>query len=733
MTGLAALALLAVRSAGEAHWELSLLLLLLVFAIASDLTAATLATGRIKISGSFLSIVVAIVLLGGAPAALIGVSTILVGWFRSREATHRLVANVIVYAAFPLVSGALFEAALDVVGTAPGEAAYSVLVFGVFIVALGLDFLMVAGYLAYLRGASIAESVRETLVPLLPSELVAALLAVGVTYMYHHLGLATIPFFGIVLLTFQYLMSALLQSQQQAAALERQSMELRRSRETLRAFVNAAPIVLWAVDREGAFLLVEGEQQGALGLDSARARGASVFDLEAQVPQLVEATRRALDGELVNRIIEVDGLTFEAQLSPLELDRQQVAGVIGVATDISVRVEAERENEALAEALGQAQRLESVGQLAGGVAHDFNNLLAVILTYTSFVHHDLEPSSPIRDHVREIQEAADRAAELTSGLLQFSRNQPFTPTRLDLNETITETTRLLARTLGESIELRTALAPSLWPIAGDQTQLERILINLAVNARDAMPDGGRLSFTTENRTLTRREARRLGDLPAGDYVRVLVVDTGNGMTAEVSSRIFEPFFTTKEAGQGTGFGLASVYGMVGKANGHVGVTSKPGEGTSFEIHWPKATEGDRLEDARQRPRARLGDVPIDGNGETVLIAEDENAVRRGTARILSHYGYAVIAVPDGRSALDELAKLDRPVDLLLTDVVMPGMSGPELARRFRELQPSVRVVFMSGYSEEAGDQGRLRSDGKLLQKPFAPETLLARVHGAFAN
>jgi PAS domain S-box-containing protein len=718
------LALLVVQSVDAASWHPWLLTLLLACAIASDLTAATLSTERIKISGSFLSIVVASVLLGGVPAAVIGVATILVGWLRSREAAHRLLTNVLVYAWFPLVAGEAFHIAAGALDAAPGDSAYSMLVFGVFVVALGFDFLMVAGYLAYLGGPSIGESARQTVVPLLPSELSAAVLAVGVTYLYHAVGLATIPCFAVVLLTFQYLMSELLKSEERARALERQSVELQRSRESLSAFVNAAPIVLWAVDRTGSFLLVEGEHQESLGLRSARARGASLFELSEQAPQLVEATKLALEGELVNRIIEADGLTFEAQLSPLELDREQVVGAIGVALDVSLRVQTQRENEALAERLAQAQRLDSVGQLAGGIAHDFNNLLAVILTYTSFVQHELDSASPLKDHVREIRAAADRAAELTSGLLQFSRHQPFALTQVDLNQSIIETARMLARTLGESIDLRTRLDPALWRVAGDERQVQQVLINLAVNARDAMPNGGQLTFSTENRTLGPRDARRLGRLDRGRYVCLRVADKGVGMTAEVRSRIFEPFFTTKEPGRGTGLGLATTYGMVRKAGGHIAVSSLPGKGAAFEIHWPAAASGAREADTRIAQPDRS--LPR-GTGETVLIAEDEDAVRRGTAMILSEHGYDVIAFPDGERAFAEVVKRRPAIDLLLTDVVMPGMSGLELADRVLEFQPGICVLFMSGYGYDAKGAEVLRSGAPLLRKPFALDTLLTRV------
>ena len=721
VVALPSVVLAGIALAGEARWDIPLLALLLAFAVLSDLTAATVTRQRIKISGSFLSIVVAIVLLGGVPAALLGIVTILVGWFRWRENAHRLLANVIFYAAFPLLSGALFHIAGDLLGATPGESVFYLLVFAGFALALALDFLMVAGYLRYLGEASVGESARTMLVPLLPSHLAGALLAGGVAYLYHYLGLAAIPLIGIVLLTFQYLMSELLKSQQRAAALERQTEELRSSRQSLAAFVSAAPIVLWAIDREGSFLLVEGEQRELLGLGESRVSGASLFELEGQAPEIVDGARQALEGASADRIVEAGGLTFEARLSPLWMGGAQVVGVIGVAIDVSARVKAQRENEKLGDRLNQAQRLESVGHLAGGIAHDFNNLLGVILAYTSFVLDEIGETSPMREDVQEIYRAADQAADLTRDLLLFSRQQPSTRKPIDLNETVTRTTRLLRRTLGERVELRTALAPGLWTIMGDQGQTEQVLMNLAVNARDAMPDGGRLTFTTENCSLSQRDAASRGDLTSGDYVRLTVADTGTGMTDEVQSRIFDPFFTTKEAGHGTGLGLATVYGIVGKGGGHIAVSSELGEGTAFEVLWPAAAQAEHAEsngaEAASRP----------GSGETVLVAEDEEGLRRSTARILDSNGYRVIAVDGGQAALEELLRSVCPVDLLLTDVVMPDMSGPQLIERARTLRPTLRVLLMSGYGHDAMGSANAAAVAPTLKKPFGAATLLAQV------
>ena len=252
-------------------------------------------------------------------------------------------------------------------------------------------------------------------------------------------------------------------------------------------------------------------------------------------------------------------------------------------------------------------------------------------------------------------------------------------------------------------------------------------MNLAVNARDAMPDGGTLTFTTENCALDEREATRLGDLAAGDYVRFSVADTGTGMTAEVQSRIFDPFFTTKDAGHGTGLGLATVHGIVGKADGHIGVSSKLGEGTVFEIRWPAVPEGESPQSDGAQP------VSLAGNGETVLIAEDEAGVRKSTGRMLSRNGYRVIVASGGRAALDALRSSTRRVDLLLSDAVMPDMSGPQLVEGARALQPALRVLLMSGYGHDVMGPQTAIGDAPLLKKPFAASTLLASVREALTS
>jgi two-component system cell cycle sensor histidine kinase/response regulator CckA len=374
------------------------------------------------------------------------------------------------------------------------------------------------------------------------------------------------------------------------------------------------------------------------------------------------------------------------------------------------------------EQLRQAQKMEAVGRLAGGIAHDFNNLLSAILSYSEMVLADLPEEHPSRDDIEQIRQAGNRAAELTHQLLAFSRRQLLQLRTLNLNTVVAGVDRMLRRVIGEDIELCTVLAAALGHARGDAGQLEQVLMNLAVNARDAMPTGGTLTITTANAEVGEGATARWPQVQPGSYVTLSVRDTGIGMSRDVQERIFEPFFTTKAPGQGTGLGLSTVYGIVTQIGGHIVVSSRPGAGSTFTIYLPThAAEADYLPPPPLRPAVR-------GGAETVLLVEDEELVRQLTREILRRNGYRVLEACDGVEALGVLRTHAGPIDLLLTDVVMPRMSGHELVELARPLRPGMRILYVSGYSEEAiARQGQLTEGIELLSKPFTPGILTAKI------
>ena len=391
-----------------------------------------------------------------------------------------------------------------------------------------------------------------------------------------------------------------------------------------------------------------------------------------------------------------------------------------VASAVAVGVERKRAEEALRqseERLRQAQKMEAVGRLAGGVAHDFNNLLTVISSYSDLLLEDLGSDDPRRDDVEQIRKAADGAAALTRQLLAFSRQQVLQPKALDLKATVAGTEKLLKRLIGEDIQLATFLAPDLGVVNADPGQIEQIIINLAVNARDAMPAGGRLPIEAANVDMDEEYVR--GHAPAGPgrYVMLALSDTGIGMDEPTKARIFEPFFTTKEAGKGTGLGLATVYGIVKQSGGFIWVYSEPGRGTTFKVYLP------RIEEPAEPAAAPTATVELRGT-ETVLVVEDAPSVRMVTRQVLERYGYTVLEASNGATALRLAAKHHGRIHLLLTDVVMPGLSGRQLAQQLAQLRPDLKVLYASGYTDNAIlHHGILESGIAYLQKPFTPETL----------
>jgi two-component system, cell cycle sensor histidine kinase and response regulator CckA len=378
------------------------------------------------------------------------------------------------------------------------------------------------------------------------------------------------------------------------------------------------------------------------------------------------------------------------------------------------------ERKKLEEQFRQAQKMEAVGRLAGGVAHDFNNLLTVINGYGHLLLDQLPPGDPARELVREMTGAGERAAGLTAQLLAFSRKAIVEPKVLDLNEVVNQSASLLRRLIGEDISLATALAPNLEPVKADPTQVEQVILNLAVNAKDAMPKGGKLTIETRAVRLREEDAALYPDLPQGRYIQLAVSDTGTGMTDEVKTRLFEPFFTTKEQGKGTGLGLAVVHGAVKQSGGRVDVYSELGIGTTFKILLP-AVVGSNGPLSRSAPVAPRGT-------ETVFLVEDEAGVRKFARLALETQGYTVLEAACGQDALRVANGYAGPIHLLMTDVVMPRMGGREVAEALRARHPGLKVLFVSGYTDDAVVRhGIVDATDAFLQKPFAPLALARKV------
>ncbi|MFZ0826074.1 MAG: PAS domain S-box protein [Verrucomicrobiia bacterium] len=425
-------------------------------------------------------------------------------------------------------------------------------------------------------------------------------------------------------------------------------------------------------------------------------------------------------GRFINKKKNGTLFTEEAVIAPVRDGTGTVTNYIAVKRDISRELELEDQYR-------QTQKIDSIGRLAGGVAHDFNNILAVICGHTDLALMQLSPDAPLRSNLECIQESAERAANLTRQLLAFARRQVIEPRLINLNELIVNLNKMLHRLIGEDVRLVTQTAPDLGQIKADPGQIEQVLLNLVVNARDAMPEGGTLTIHTDNVTLDEAYARRHLVTP-GDYVMVSVSDTGVGMTDEVKQHIFEPFFTTKEQGKGTGLGLATCFGIIQQSNGHIDSDSQVGTGTQFKIYLPRF-QG--VEDATAHPEipARLPQ-----GTETILLAEDEPSLRRLMARVLRTQGYTVLEAADGNEALALAQANGTKIQLLLTDVIMPGLSGKMLGEWLSQVNPAVKVLFVSGYINNNAVRDAMSKPGTFfLQKPFNPLELTKKVRAAIES
>ncbi|MBO9532414.1 MAG: PAS domain S-box protein [Solirubrobacteraceae bacterium] len=511
------------------------------------------------------------------------------------------------------------------------------------------------------------------------------------------------------------------------ATIVRDVSAARRAQRTFEGLLEFAPDAILGVGEDGTIALANRRAEALFGYGREELVGVG---LEQLVPRRVmgrhAAHRRSYLAdpkarpmgqglELAGR--RRDGSEFPAEISLSSLETAEGTIAVAAVRDISERSESDRERS-LQRELAQARRLESVGQLAGGIAHDFNNLLGVILSLSELVLDELPEEGVAREDLNEITAAAQRAAALTRQLLIFSRREMVKTEVVDPAELVRDLEMLLHRALGERVELEVGVTEPVASVLADRGQLEQVLVNLAVNARDAMPDGGRLSVRVATVDLDVRQAESHLGLSAGPHVRITVQDTGVGMPPEVIERAFEPFFTTKGRTQGTGLGLATVYGIVTDAGGHVALHSEPGEGTTVELHLPAT---DRASEALAAPRP----TPASGRGERVLVVEDEPRMRDVAARILRQGGFEVVVAGDAAEAL-ELAK-GADIDLVVSDVIMPGMLGPDLAGALRVARPQLKVLFMSGYSHKVLDAGAVDEPGltAFIEKPFTRAQLCA--------
>jgi two-component system, cell cycle sensor histidine kinase and response regulator CckA len=501
------------------------------------------------------------------------------------------------------------------------------------------------------------------------------------------------------------------------------SEALRQSEASIRAVIENAPYGIYLANSNGKMLRVNPALQKMLGYSSAdellkknlamdllcdQWEHERIFEMIAQKKQFKD--------------LEIDWKRKDGGVTVLRCSGLLVKGPGDEGACVEAFAEDVTEKRSLERQLQVAQKMEAIGRLSGGIAHDFNNLLGVIIGYSQVLKKRLDANDPLRDHAEEIDKAGQRAAALTRQLLAFSRQQVLTPAILSLNTLLSDMGKMLPRMIGEDIELVLRLEPSLGSVKADQSQIEQVVMNLAVNARDAMPRGGKLIVETANVNLDEAFAKGHPGARTGQFVVLGVTDTGCGMNSKTMAHIFEPFFTTKEPGKGTGLGLATVYGVVKQSGGYIWVDSEPGKGSSFRVYLPQA-QVERIEESP----AALPAEALHGD-ETVLLVEDAGALRKLTHSLLEQNGYRVFTAESGVEALKILEKVHEPIHLLLTDVVMPGMNGRALAEHLVLERPGLKVLYMSGYTQSAvAEHGVLEPGTHLLHKPFTEESLLRKV------
>jgi PAS domain S-box-containing protein len=510
--------------------------------------------------------------------------------------------------------------------------------------------------------------------------------------------------------------------QRNVTARRRMEDALRQNEERLRLITDTVSDMVSQVRLDGTYLYASPAHERVLGYAPGTLIGTSAFQLvhPADLPRVQSEIQSALRGResarFEFRCRHADGryLWLEAVGTLLHDQTQKPIGAVLSARDVT-------ERRTLEEQFHQGQKMEAIGRLAGGIAHDFNNVLTAILGFTELLLDRVQDPGLVAD-LKEIKDAGDRAGRLTRQLLAFSRKQIMAPQVLDLNKVMTELHKMLERVIGEDIELVVAPESSLATIKADPGQVEQLLMNLAVNSRDAMPKGGRLTIRTANVEVDADFARSHPGAVTGEYASIAVQDTGHGIPVELLERVFEPFFTTKPLGKGTGLGLATVYGIAKQSGGFVFIDSTVGVGTTVTSYFPRAHEAPQPAADRVRPEAELH------GAETVLVAEDQAAVRDLMVRVLEGLGYFVLAARDGSDAIRIEEGHRGPIDLLLSDVIMPGLNGPDLAQRLLSRRPSLRVLYVSGFTSHLATRlGTVGARAGFLQKPFTPDRLARKV------
>jgi PAS domain S-box-containing protein len=504
---------------------------------------------------------------------------------------------------------------------------------------------------------------------------------------------------------------------------------LRQNEERTRAILETANEAFIVIDSSG--IIIDWNRQAEITFGWPRGEILGKFLVETLIPPQYRAAHkkgfsrffRTGEGPVLNKRLELSALRRDGKEFPIEITIWPLK--TGNTYQFNAFVRDITERKKMEEQLRQSQKMEAIGNLAGGVAHDFNNLLTVINGYTELMSGSLKSGDPFFEAVEEIQKAGQRAASLTSQLLSFSRRQVVQPRIISVNDLILDMDKMIRRLLTESIEVITIPKPDIFPVKVDPGLFQQVLMNLVVNARDAMPGGGKLVIETKNIFIDEKYITEHVGVAPGDYVMIAVTDNGCGMTEEVKSRIFEPFFTTKSVGKGTGLGLATSYGIVEQAGGHIRVYSEPGHGTTFKIYLPRAVEA-------VIPLQKQKTESLPRGSETVLLVEDEPLVRNLAAQVLRAQGYEVLEASNGQEALETAkSRSDNPIHLLVTDLIMPRMGGKELGQKFKELFPRVKMLFTSGYAADAViQQGILKDDIAFIQKPFSPRELAVKVRHA---
>lgn len=496
-----------------------------------------------------------------------------------------------------------------------------------------------------------------------------------------------------------------------------------KSKTDLRTSYEQVPAIIWTTDQKFRLTSIEGREVQRLNLKKTKALGQPLFeylDIPESKGKTLKAHEKALNGDSVGIDFAWSGKAYQACIHPILNSEGLVQGIIGVAVDVTQQKRLDEQSQG-------ARRMEVIGQIAGGMAHDFNNVLAVIQNYSHLIMEETRENKETYEDIQVIQGAAERGARLVKQLLAFGRRQIIQPKLLRLNPVIEEISGSLRRLMPENVEFFMNLEKEIGNIMADPRQIEEILMSLVIHACEGMADGGQLTIETKNQQITNDYAKQFRGMVPGSYVAMFIKDTAEGMDEKAQSKIFEPFFTTRELGMGSGFGLAAVYGIVKQNNGYISVESAPGKGTVFSIYLP------RVEGPTHQTEPTTSYISKSSRGQTILLVEDDDELRRGLFRILREQGYLVLEARDAEDALRLYQEQKESVDLLLTDLILPKMSGRKLSEELKKSWPSLRVLYMTGYSNETiARYGVNKSETLLILKPFSPSLLFQKIREALS-